>query len=927
MKLKRQTLLTADHLILILLLIIGGAVRVHSAWRYRHMINLDAGVVALMAKHMVEGLPWPAFFYGQPHMGSLEALFSALFCRIFGVSGFAVNLGTALVSFGLLPVVYFWGKDLAGKRAGQIAVAFLCVGPGGFYHYNGSPRGGYAAALTFGAFVLFYATRMCIRWAETREQRARDFFLLGIGAGLAWWSSQLTTAALLSAALLLLCVLRARAFTCRIFCGLLGFLLGSLPLWLYNLRNDWATFQFTGSFGRVPFRSALLWFFRDRSRGLMIPTWLPDWGQMLLILAYLLLCAGWVWMLVSAVRSRNARLVIGLGGLAMFTLIFAGMYASAHFAKLDTPRYFLPMVAPLGLVLATALVTLSGRLLRLLGGLSAAVLILVTGWGHLSRNPVDDHAALHANILEIGEEAAAKEVRYLHAFVHYRSWSFITGERIRIVDVWNEVYEPYAIAAEFEEGYAALNNYGGIQSFLDSTGGRSGQFHKRGHQVHYGFQPPPPPGPAVSPGRIHSLRDSRGDDLRDVLLSGRLGRILTIPRGTPEIELVWELGEALPLSGVRLWGGSPHMLPGAFQLEGQTVDGSWVQLLEQEGMTGYFWSGPRPFWALPFHRFELRFPARDLRALRLRVSPRTPDHTFQFQHADLLLAGAVSDDNTPISELHRILKKQGIHTVYADRWESLRIHERSGGRIRTVLRNDLFPDSLSSTPASLGPGAAVLSRQTEQSRIRETLERRGGVVHVIPLPPYSLLHLEDTLDTRGLEWNGLFFFENPSLQALQLLERGETDRALALYPELQAPPMPQAPLDIRFRNGVRLHEFRMETEGNILRMHALWEIPPRIDPDRLAVFVHFRDVGGVRFQDDHVLLEDIPLPRLIHRPPHNLFPVVRELRLPADLPSGGLELHIGMYERRNGHRVPVRTRLPQRRHAVRLPVPGSTNHE
>ncbi len=163
---------------LVVLLLLGATARLYASWAFRHNLNLDAGVVALMAKHIAEGTALPVFFYGQAHMGSLEAMFSGLFCRLFGISGFAVCLGTAFVSFWLLPIVYLWARDAAGRLAGYVALAFVVIGPGGFFHYTASPRGAYASALTLGAFVLWYATRMAIRWSAEQRQSGMDFLLL-----------------------------------------------------------------------------------------------------------------------------------------------------------------------------------------------------------------------------------------------------------------------------------------------------------------------------------------------------------------------------------------------------------------------------------------------------------------------------------------------------------------------------------------------------------------------------------------------------------------------------------------------------------------------------------------------------------------------------------------------------------------------------
>lgn len=912
-----------------MLLLAGAASRIHSAWRFRHMINLDAGVVALMAKHIAEGRPWPAFFYGQSHMGSLEALFSAFFCRIFGVSGFAVNLGTAVIAFGLLPITYFWAKLIAGPRrghaAGLVALAFLCVGPGGFYHYNGSPRGGYASAITFGAFVLFYATRMSIRWAQIKEQRSVDFWVLGIGAGLAWWSSQLTTAAILSAAILLLAVLRLKVFSLRLLPGLLGFLLGSLPLWVHNIRHNWATFQLTGSFGRISFQSALVWFFRDRSRTLLIPSALPEPAQLFFILFYSLLCVHWLWMLARAFRSDNRHQTIGLGALALFSLVFASLYASSHFAVLDTPRYFLPMVAPLGVILSVSLVSFTHRPTQYAAGLASALVIITTAGYTLSQNPAARHQEEYDRIIAFGESAAREGIQYIHAPNLYRSWNFISRETIHVVDLWFDVYRPNAIAAEFHPNFAVLNNYAGIQAFLDRTGGKASRLEAHGHQVHHQFFPPVPAGEPLPSKSVRLLQDGTETDLREVLHAGRSDLFLYIPRGTPKSEIIWELEHPAILTGVRLWGGSPFKLPGAFKLTGQKPDGRQLPLLSGESMNAYFWSGPRPFWASPFSRVELRFPPRGLSRIHLEFTPRTPDHTVQLQHADLLLAGTAPPATVPNAVPMNLLKKRTLHSVYADRWESLRIHESSEGRIRTVRREDLFADSLTTNPESLRSGTGILADPNHRKQIRRQLDSLGAVFTETDSEAYVLFEVQQDIETPGLEWNGLFFFENPSRKALYLLERGKRDLAVSLYPELAPPLPPQDPLEIRFGNGVRLHEFRLETAVDVhrpkqLHIHALWEIPDRVDPEALAVFVHFRDEGGIRFQDDHVLLEDIPPHQLIHRPPHGRFHVHREISVPPEVSLKDLKVQVGLYERRNGQRLAVRTRLPQRHNAVRIPL-------
>jgi len=81
--LKRIKMNITGWSVLISVIILAGcALRVLSAWFMQFKPNSDVGVVALMAKHMAEGVDFPVFFYGQPYMGSLEPAVSALLCKL-----------------------------------------------------------------------------------------------------------------------------------------------------------------------------------------------------------------------------------------------------------------------------------------------------------------------------------------------------------------------------------------------------------------------------------------------------------------------------------------------------------------------------------------------------------------------------------------------------------------------------------------------------------------------------------------------------------------------------------------------------------------------------------------------------------------------------------------------------------------------------
>jgi hypothetical protein len=251
-------------------LLIAAALRVYGAWCLRFNLNLDAGVVALMSKHMAEGVDFPVFFYGQAHMGSLEAALGAVFCRLFGVSGLAVNMGTVIPAFLLLWVVYVWARDIGGSTAGLAAMVFCCIGPLAFFHYSVSPRGGYAAVLLFGTLSLWLSSRI-VATTRAADQDQNQwgppyhmYFWLGLVGGLGWWSGQLVAAALLASLLVLLFGLGRGVLNWGLVLGLIGFGCGSLPFWVYNALHGWPTFAFTGSLGRMDMWHGLQLFFGPR---------------------------------------------------------------------------------------------------------------------------------------------------------------------------------------------------------------------------------------------------------------------------------------------------------------------------------------------------------------------------------------------------------------------------------------------------------------------------------------------------------------------------------------------------------------------------------------------------------------------------------------------------------------------------------------
>ncbi len=966
-----RTRFRPETMVLCSLLLLGAAARLFGCWALRHNMNLDAGVVALMTKHIAEGKAFPVFFYGQPHMGSLEALFGGLFSRLFGLSGFTVCLGTAFVAFWILPIVYLWARDSAGRTAGWAATAFCIMGPSGFFHYNVSPRGGYAAVLTFGALLLWWSTRMATRWIRDRRQSGLDFFLLGIGAGLAWWNSQLTTAAILTAALLLLIVLRRQVFTWRLGPGVLGFFTGSAPFWVYNIRHDWASFEFAGTFGRVKLSDGLTWFFTDRFTSLMVPHIGPDWLPPLVVWLYVLFALYGCWLLYRAYRIKEWPLALSLSGILLFTLIFSLLYSSSHFAAIRTPRYFLPMVAPLAVLMGIATAQWTRRLPRPVAWMPILFLIgmqwPVLPWA-LSTEKRQHTQLKFVHTLE--EFLEGEELDIVFASNRRRAWNFALRERIAFVDLQGDFYRPNAQRAEWAERIAVLENYGALREFA-RTAGISHRTHRVGRiDVDYDFEALPVGWKAIPPDQIRSIEDPNGRDVRDALMDHNMHTRWHAQHADREEYVIVNFAMPVEISGLRMLATDRNGYPYHWSVEGKTPEGEWKTLREPAGFTRYFWSGSRPYWAGPYFRLEARFPPVRLTRLRIRNQPKRGDwvwsiHTLQVFGPD---DPAVLEE-TELSTLIDLLNRRGIKRLYADRWVANRVYLEAEGAVQTTLDPHLFPDRdiLHPNPMWLDDGTALLVRREDAPATRHVLASRALEWSETRVDPWILFDgwPAGSEGEAGLRWQGHAPLLNDAQWAVlqwqrarnriddglrdertaELLEWAleinpylyqarraliETYQAMGTHEQVRLAEQewinhaqPDIPAYIRFANGAEFLGYRLDPPrvrpGETFRLTYYWRVPPKLPTTDFAVFVHFRR-GHILFQDDHVFLLDVP-PALITASPNPvIIPVKREITVPGETTEEPIHIRLGMLERRHNQRLRPNTDLPTRRHAVTLPM-------
>ena len=217
--------------------ILLGALLLRLLLSARLELESDEAIVGLMGRHILEG-ERPVFYYGQVYMGALEAYLVALAFSLAGISVFAMRLVTIALSLLFCYLIYLLGSRLYSQRVGLASALYVSIAPLLLTVWSVKVRGGYVETLVLGTALLVLLHDITIR----ERHEVWRLILFGITAGLGSWVNQLILPYLIVTALFVVLRLSRRAIRVALV-SVPAFLVGSLPLWVWNVQNELATFS------------------------------------------------------------------------------------------------------------------------------------------------------------------------------------------------------------------------------------------------------------------------------------------------------------------------------------------------------------------------------------------------------------------------------------------------------------------------------------------------------------------------------------------------------------------------------------------------------------------------------------------------------------------------------------------------------------
>lgn len=390
-----------------------------------------------MAKHILERGEHPVFYWGSAYAGSLEPHYVAAVFAVLGPSPRAYRIAMGGLILATMLGTWAVTRRAFGPLPAILALAYLTVPPFFFLYKGLTSDGHYNAFNLFTLAVLMVCLRIEENWRAGSNPRGSLFLLLGFLFGVGWWINPITPVISFAAIAWLYFRKRDRPPIRRIPTIAVGFLIGSLPWTIWNLRHHWASLA-TPELGNVGPRGALhnlgevllhsLPLLAAGTRFRIAAGWETfPFSNLLVMTAVVLLALPGVRRMLRG--DRIVRLFLLCFFLLLATVIWSGRYVPSE------PRVLFPYYVLIPPVLAAGLASIAdrgkvGRLVAVLAGLflvGAHAVGIAVEYRHLRNTDTEATASLESLRTLLQREGIR------HLFTDY--WTayrltFESGERI-----------------------------------------------------------------------------------------------------------------------------------------------------------------------------------------------------------------------------------------------------------------------------------------------------------------------------------------------------------------------------------------------------------------------------------------------------------------------------------------------------------------
>ncbi len=655
-----------------LMLLLGGLIRLWAALVSRFWY--DEATFGLMGWHVLQG-ELPVFMYGQPFMGALEAYLLAPLFIAFGASVKVLETLPLLLSLGIVALVFLLGRRLCGARVALIAAAILAIPPAFILWWSHEARSHYPLTVVLGTVLLLLTLRV-----QSRPLPAGHWVLLGGLAGLVWWTNFLSLVYFITIGPALLAVAVRQRGWGRLAGAAGAFVLGSLPLWVYNLSHGYLFIHMGG----LNDLATILGYLGDLVKNaLPIILGIPPalrWNAVGIALA-LGVAAVYASGVVRLAREGGPERGLLLG-LPIVTLVIVLITPYGSRLSDHDQKYLLPLYSSLPILGGVAIDALWRRRRAL--GWAALALVLGThltgvvpelyavaagGWRAHRAAEERDEALL--------EGLRARGLTRIYASAWARTLTFRSLETVIFSDPYQEVYPPYATAVDAapRAAWLSLGRSPAFESTLRAMGVGWRTEAVGGLLFYTEFRREGPPLQEFLPDAGWRATASHYTETAAYALDRDAGtRWSSEQVQAPGMWYQLDLGRVATLTGLAWLPGGWQDVPAGFRVDLSTDGRTWETVSRVDPYGGPLaWGGTHPIQRVRRSRVEVRFPSIPARFLRLTLTHASDRFWWTIRELFVYAPAEVVEPELTTAELAAVLARRGVRVLYADHSPSARL--------------------------------------------------------------------------------------------------------------------------------------------------------------------------------------------------------------------------------------------------------------
>lgn len=209
-------------------------------------ISTDEAYVGLMARHILSG-EFPLVYWGTGYQGPIESYINAPLFYFLDFSPLSIRIFTLIWSILFLLLTFKLGKEIFGEEVGLLSMLFVTIPPGYITLAGALTISPYDTfLLVFGNIILLVGFNLVYKSLDERK-RVINFSILGLLSGLVFWAHMISIYYIIT--ILIFLFLKDKLFFIKkeSIVGFIFFLIGSLPLWIYNITHHFDSFALTKS--------------------------------------------------------------------------------------------------------------------------------------------------------------------------------------------------------------------------------------------------------------------------------------------------------------------------------------------------------------------------------------------------------------------------------------------------------------------------------------------------------------------------------------------------------------------------------------------------------------------------------------------------------------------------------------------------------